>query len=87
MTLIDIVIVVGYFVFILGFGSIFSRHSSTTKDFFFGGQRLHEISSPHSLAHRPWKQNSPSEQSRSRAQAVEEATSIGIASGVWTFTS
>ncbi len=37
---IDYVVIVGYFIAILGFGSFFGRHSNTTKDFFFGGQRF-----------------------------------------------
>ena len=37
---IDYVVIIGYFILILGFGSFFGRHSNTTKDFFFGGQRF-----------------------------------------------
>ncbi|MBN1947950.1 MAG: sodium:solute symporter family protein [Bradymonadales bacterium] len=37
---IDFVIVIVYFVGILGFGSFFGRHTKTTKDFFFSGQRF-----------------------------------------------
>ncbi len=37
---IDYVIVAVYFVGILAFGSIFGRHTRSTKDFFFGGQRF-----------------------------------------------
>ena len=37
---IDYVVIIGYFVAILSFGSFFGRHSRTTKDFFFGGQRF-----------------------------------------------
>ena len=37
---IDYVVIIGYFVAILSFGSFFGRHSNTTKDFFFGGQRF-----------------------------------------------
>ena len=37
---IDYVIVVVYFVLILGFGSIFGRFTRSTKDFFFSGQRF-----------------------------------------------
>lgn len=33
-------IIILYFLFILGFGSIFSKFTKTTKDFFFGGQRF-----------------------------------------------
>ncbi len=36
----DYVIMAGYFVFVVGFGLYFGRYSSTTKDFFFGGQRF-----------------------------------------------
>jgi SSS family solute:Na+ symporter len=36
----DYLIVVLYFVGILGFGVFFSRYSRSTKDFFFGGQRF-----------------------------------------------
>jgi SSS family solute:Na+ symporter len=36
----DYMIIIGYFVLILGFGSIFGRHTRSTKDFFFGGQRF-----------------------------------------------
>jgi len=37
---IDYVIIVAYFVIVLGFGSIFGRQTHSTKDFFFGGQRF-----------------------------------------------
>jgi len=37
---IDYAVIIGYFIAILGFGSFFGRHSNTTKDFFFGGQRF-----------------------------------------------
>ena len=37
---IDYVIVVAYFVIILGFGSLFGRYTKSTKDFFFSGQRF-----------------------------------------------
>ncbi len=37
---IDYVVIIGYFVAILSFGSFFGRHSRSTKDFFFGGQRF-----------------------------------------------
>ncbi len=36
----DYVIMAGYFLFVVGFGLYFGRYSSTTKDFFFGGQRF-----------------------------------------------
>ena len=39
-TPLDFVIVIAYFVFILGFGSFFARYTKSTKDFFFGGQRF-----------------------------------------------
>jgi len=37
---IDIVVIVVYFIAILGFGTWFGRYVTTTKDFFFGGQRF-----------------------------------------------
>lgn len=37
---VDYVIVIVYFVAILGFGSLFGRHTKSTKDFFFSGQRF-----------------------------------------------
>ncbi len=37
---IDYVVIIGYFIAILGFGSFFGRHSHTTKDVLFGGQRF-----------------------------------------------
>ncbi len=37
---IDYVIVVVYFVLILGFGSLFGRYTKSTRDFFFSGQRF-----------------------------------------------
>jgi SSS family solute:Na+ symporter len=37
---VDYVIIVAYFLGILGFGSFFGRYAKTTKDFFFGGQRF-----------------------------------------------
>ncbi|MBL6975220.1 MAG: sodium/solute symporter [Deltaproteobacteria bacterium] len=40
MTTIDTVILIGYFLFILGFGAFFGKYATTTKDFFFGGQRF-----------------------------------------------
>ncbi len=39
-TPIDYVIVVVYFVVVLGFGALFGRSTRTTKDFFFSGQRF-----------------------------------------------
>ncbi|NOZ01419.1 MAG: sodium/solute symporter [Deltaproteobacteria bacterium] len=40
MTAIDTTILVAYFLFILGFGAFFGKYATTTKDFFFGGQRF-----------------------------------------------
>ena len=37
---IDYVVMLGYFAAVLGFGLYFGRYTSTTKDFFFGGQRF-----------------------------------------------
>lgn len=37
---IDYVVMLGYFVAVLGFGLYFGRYTSTTKEFFFGGQRF-----------------------------------------------
>jgi SSS family solute:Na+ symporter len=37
---IDLVVMVVYFVAILGFGSFFGRYTRGTRDFFFGGQRF-----------------------------------------------
>lgn len=39
-TPLDYGIIIAYFVFILGFGSVFGRHTRGTRDFFFGGQRF-----------------------------------------------
>lgn len=39
-TPLDFAIIIGYFLFILGFGSYFGRFSKSTKDFFFSGQRF-----------------------------------------------
>ncbi|MFH1131915.1 MAG: sodium:solute symporter family protein [Pseudomonadota bacterium] len=39
-TILDYGIIIVYFVSILGFGSFFGRHTHSTKDFFFGGQRF-----------------------------------------------
>jgi SSS family solute:Na+ symporter len=36
----DYIVMLGYFVAILGFGLYFSRYTKTTKEFFFGGQRF-----------------------------------------------
>jgi SSS family solute:Na+ symporter len=36
----DYVVMLGYFVVVLGFGLYFGRYTRTTKDFFFGGQRF-----------------------------------------------
>jgi SSS family solute:Na+ symporter len=36
----DWAVMVGYFLLVLGFGSLFGRQSRTTRDFFFGGQRF-----------------------------------------------
>jgi SSS family solute:Na+ symporter len=37
---IDYVVMLGYFAAVLGFGLYFGRYTTTTKDFFFGGQRF-----------------------------------------------
>jgi SSS family solute:Na+ symporter len=37
---IDYVVIVAYFVAVMGFGLYFGRYTSCTKDFFFGGQRF-----------------------------------------------
>ena len=37
---IDFVVIIAYMLFVLGFGSYFSRFGKSTKDFFFGGQRF-----------------------------------------------
>ncbi|MFH1811687.1 MAG: sodium/solute symporter [Pseudomonadota bacterium] len=37
---VDYALIVLYFIVILGFGSLFGRHTRTTRDFFFGGQRF-----------------------------------------------
>lgn len=39
-TTLDYTVIVAYFVIVLGFGSVFGRHTRSTKDFFFGGQRF-----------------------------------------------
>lgn len=39
-TTIDIIVIVLYFVIILGFGLLFGKYARTTRDFFFGGQRF-----------------------------------------------
>jgi len=36
----DYAVMIGYFVAVLGFGLYFGRYTTTTKDFFFGGQRF-----------------------------------------------
>ncbi len=36
----DYAVMLGYFVAVLGFGLYFGRYTSTTKEFFFGGQRF-----------------------------------------------
>jgi SSS family solute:Na+ symporter len=37
---VDYIVMLGYFVVVLGFGLYFGRYTTTTKDFFFGGQRF-----------------------------------------------
>ncbi len=37
---IDYILVVVYFVVVLGFGALFGKGTRTTKDFFFSGQRF-----------------------------------------------
>ncbi|MCD6421967.1 sodium:solute symporter family protein, partial [bacterium] len=39
-TKLDYAIIIIYFIFVLGFGSVFGRFTRTTKEFFFGGQRF-----------------------------------------------
>ena len=39
-TNLDYVVILGYFIAILGFGLYFGRYTSCTKDYFFGGQRF-----------------------------------------------
>ncbi len=39
-TRLDYAIIIFYFLFVLGFGSVFGRFTRTTKEFFFGGQRF-----------------------------------------------
>lgn len=39
-TVLDIIIIVVYFLAVLGFGAYFVRYTKSTKDFFFGGQRF-----------------------------------------------
>lgn len=39
-TSLDYGIIIAYFIIVLGFGSLFGRHTHSTKDFFFGGQRF-----------------------------------------------
>ena len=38
--ILDYAVMIGYFVAVLGFGLYFGRYTTTTKDFFFGGQRF-----------------------------------------------
>lgn len=40
MGALDAIVVAAYFVFILGFGSFFSKYATTTHDFFFAGRRF-----------------------------------------------
>ena len=37
---VDYAVMIGYFIAVLGFGLYFGRYTTTTKDFFFGGQRF-----------------------------------------------
>ena len=39
-TTLDLFVMVGYFVAVVGFGLYFGKYASTTKDFYFGGQRF-----------------------------------------------
>ncbi len=39
-TQLDLIVMVSYFVVVVGFGVYFGKYSSTTKDFYFGGQRF-----------------------------------------------
>ncbi len=39
-TWIDYVVMAGYFIAVVGFGLYFGKYASSTKDFFFGGQRF-----------------------------------------------
>lgn len=39
-TNLDYVVMLGYFVFVVGFGLYFGRYAKTTRDFFLGGQRF-----------------------------------------------
>ncbi|MCX7677888.1 MAG: sodium/solute symporter [Spirochaetes bacterium] len=39
-TSLDIVVIIAYFIVILGFGVLFGKYARTTRDFFFGGQRF-----------------------------------------------
>ena len=36
----DYLVMLGYFVFVVGFGLYFGRYAKTTRDFFLGGQRF-----------------------------------------------
>ncbi len=40
MNPLDTAIIAGYFVFILGFGGMFGKYATTTRDFFFAGRRF-----------------------------------------------
>ena len=37
---VDYIVILSYFIAIMGFGLYFGRYTSCTKDFFFGGQRF-----------------------------------------------
>ncbi len=39
-TPLDYAVIAGYFLLVLGFGSLFGRQNRSTRDFFFGGQRF-----------------------------------------------
>ncbi len=39
-TPLDLIVMIAYFVLVVGFGVYFGKYSSTTKDFYFGGQRF-----------------------------------------------
>jgi SSS family solute:Na+ symporter len=39
-TPLDYAVIAGYFLLVLGFGSLFGRHNRSTRDFFFGGRRF-----------------------------------------------
>ena len=40
MNALDGLVILAYFVFILGFGAFFGKYATTTRDFFFGGRRF-----------------------------------------------